>query len=73
MSGSCGPRAGEIGGGSSGSPRCLRIWFHAGEAEAEDAASEIAVEFVLDVSRYGPLSGFPPGEPALDVPTSPAQ
>lgn len=27
-----GPRAGEQWGGSSGSPRCVRIWFHAVEA-----------------------------------------
>ena len=33
----------------------------AGESEAEDAALEIAAEFLLDVSRHGPLGGFPPG------------
>jgi N-acetylglucosamine-6-phosphate deacetylase len=27
-----GPRAGDTGGGSSGSPKCVRIWLHAGEA-----------------------------------------
>ena len=31
-----------------------------GESEAEDAALEIAAEFVLDVSRHEPLGGFPP-------------
>jgi|688.fasta_scaffold94121_7 hypothetical protein len=39
----------------------------AGESEAEDAALEIAAEFLLDVSRHGPLGGFPPGEPAFEV------
>jgi hypothetical protein len=39
----------------------------AGEAEAENPALEIAAEFVLDEDRHGPLGGFPPGEPALEV------
>ena len=39
----------------------------AGEAEAEEPALEIAAELVLDVSRHGPLGGFPPAEPALEV------
>ena len=39
----------------------------AGESEAEDAALEIAAEFLLDVSRHGPLGGFTPGEPALEI------
>ena len=30
----------------------------AGEAEAEDAALEIAAEFVLDVARHGPLGSL---------------
>jgi hypothetical protein len=38
-----------------------------GESEAEDAALEIAAEFLRDVARHGPLGGFPPGEPALEV------
>ena len=39
----------------------------AGEAEAEEPALEIAAEFVLDVSRHGPLGGFAPLEPAFEV------
>ena len=39
----------------------------AGESEAQQPALEIAAELVLDVSRHGPLPGFPPGEPALEV------
>ena len=39
----------------------------AGEAEAEEPALEIAAEFVLDVSRHGPLGSFPPLEPAIEV------
>ncbi len=39
----------------------------AGESEAEDAALEIAAKLVLDVTRRGPLTGFPPGEPAFEV------
>ncbi len=39
----------------------------AGESEAQQPALEIAAELVLDVSRHGPLPGFPPGEPALKV------
>jgi len=38
-----------------------------GESEAENATFEIAVEFLLDEARYGPLGGFPPREPALEV------
>jgi hypothetical protein len=30
------------------------------EPKAEDAALEIAAEFLLDVARHGPLGGFPP-------------
>jgi len=37
------------------------------EPETEDAAREIAAEFVLNVCRHGPLGGIPPGEPALQV------
>jgi len=37
------------------------------EPEAEDAALEIAAEFLLDVSRHGPLGGCPPLEPTLEV------
>jgi hypothetical protein len=48
-------------------PRAARHADRAGEAEAEEPALEIAAEFVLDVSRHGPLGGFPPGEPALEV------
>jgi hypothetical protein len=47
--------------------RAARHADRAGEAEAEEPALEIAAEFVLDVSRHGPLGGFPPGEPALEV------
>ena len=39
----------------------------AGEAEAEQTALEIAAEFVLNVSRHGPLGRFSPLEPALEV------
>ena len=39
----------------------------AGEAEAEDAAREIAAKVLLDIAWYGPLGGFPPLEPALKV------
>jgi hypothetical protein len=45
--------------------RAARHADRAGEAVAEEPAREIAAEFVLDVSRHGPLGGFPPGEPAL--------
>jgi hypothetical protein len=38
--------------------RAARHADRAGEAEAEDAALEIAAEFVLDVSRHGPLAGL---------------
>ena len=38
-----------------------------GESEAEDAALEIAAEFVLDVSRHGPLRLVTPLEPALKM------
>ena len=47
--------------------RAARHADRAGEAEAEEPALEIAAEFVLDVSRHGPLGGFAPGEPALEV------
>ena len=47
--------------------RAARHADRAGEAEAEEPALEIAAELVLDVSRHGPLGGFPPGEPALKV------
>jgi hypothetical protein len=40
-----------------------------GRAEADVAVLKIAAEFVLDVSRYGPLPDFPPGEAALEVPS----
>jgi hypothetical protein len=39
----------------------------AGEAEAEEPALEIAAEFLLDVARHGPLGGFPPRQPPLEV------
>ena len=39
----------------------------AGEAEAEEPALEIAAELVLDVPRHGPLGGFSPREPTLEV------
>jgi len=38
-----------------------------GESEAEDAALEIAAELLLDMARHGPLGGFPPRQPALEV------
>ena len=38
-----------------------------GESEAEEAALEIAAEFLLDGARHGPLGGFSPGEPVLEV------
>ena len=47
--------------------RAARHADRAGEAEAEEPAGEIAAEFVLDVSRHGPLGRFPPLEPALEV------
>jgi len=47
--------------------RAARHADRAGEAEAEEPALEIAAEFVLDVSRHGPLGGFPPLQPALEV------
>jgi len=37
------------------------------EPEAEDAALEIAAEFLLDVARRSPLGGFSPLEPVLEV------
>jgi hypothetical protein len=37
------------------------------ESKAEEPALEIAAEFLLDVARHGPLSGFPPLEPTLEV------
>jgi hypothetical protein len=39
--------------------RAARHADRAGEAEAEDAALEIAAEFILDVSRHGPLPRLP--------------
>ena len=39
----------------------------AGEAEAGEPAREIAAEFVLNASRHGPLGGFSPREPTLEV------
>jgi MIP family channel proteins len=39
--------------------RAARRADRAGEAEAEEPAREIAAEFVRDVSRHGPLGGFP--------------
>jgi hypothetical protein len=39
----------------------------AGESEAQHAAFEIAADLLLDVSRHGPLGGFPPLEPTLEV------
>jgi len=39
----------------------------AGESEAENAAFEIVAELLLDEARHGPLGGFPPCEPALEV------
>ena len=47
--------------------RAARHADRAGEAEAEEPALEIAAEFVLDVSRHGPLGGFAPLEPAFEV------
>ena len=47
--------------------RAARHADRAGEAEAEDAALEIAAKVLLDIARHGPLRGFPPFEPALDV------
>ena len=37
------------------------------EPEAEDAALEIAAEFLLDVARHGPLCLVTPLEPAREV------
>jgi hypothetical protein len=37
--------------------RAARRADRAGEAEAENAASEIGAEFTLDISRHGPLPG----------------
>ena len=37
------------------------------ESKAEDAALEIAAEFLLDVARHGPLGAVAPLEPALEV------
>ena len=37
------------------------------ESEAEQPALEIAAELLLHIAGHGPLSGFPPGEPALEV------
>jgi len=39
----------------------------AGESEAENAALERAAKLLLDRARHGPLGGFPPLEPALEV------
>jgi hypothetical protein len=39
----------------------------AGEFEAGDASLEIATELLVDVARHGPLGGFPPLEPTLEV------
>ena len=38
----------------------------AGESKAEDAALEIAAEFLFDVARHGPLGAVAPLEPALE-------
>jgi hypothetical protein len=47
--------------------RAARRADRASETEAEEPALEITAEFVLDVSRHGPLPGFSPSEPALEV------
>jgi hypothetical protein len=47
--------------------RAARHSNRAGEAEAEEPALEIAAEFVLDVSRHGPLGGTAILEPTLEV------
>ena len=52
---------------STATARGARHADRAGEAEAEEPALEIAAEFVLDVSRHGPLGGFGPLEPAFEV------
>jgi hypothetical protein len=62
-----GADAAALAGEGHDEPRAARHADRAGEAEAEEPALEIAAKLVLDVSRHGPLGGFPPGEPALDV------
>ena len=47
--------------------RAARHAARAGEAETEEPALEIAAEFVLNVCRHGPLGGFAPREPTLEV------
>ena len=47
--------------------RAARHADRAGEAEAEEAAGEVAAEFVLNISRHGPLGGFSPLKPAFEV------
>ena len=47
--------------------RAARHADRAGEPEAEEPAREIAADFVLDVSWHGPLLGFQPLEPVLEV------
>jgi hypothetical protein len=48
-------------------PRAARHADRAGESEAEDAALEIAAEFLLDVARHGPLCLVAPLEPTLKM------
>jgi hypothetical protein len=60
-------RAGRNAGGASVPASAAAGTKTPSVAEAEEPALEIAAELVLEVSRHGPLGGFPPGEPALEV------
>jgi len=55
-----GPRAGESGGGSSGSPRCVRIWLHAGEAILAFSRLRISHFAGVGSCRPSPLSRMSP-------------
>jgi hypothetical protein len=59
--------AAALAGEGHDEPRAARHADRAGESEAEEPALKIAAEFVLNVCRHGPLSGFSPLEPALEV------
>jgi hypothetical protein len=60
--------AAALAGEGHDEPRAARRADRTAEPEAEDAALEIAAEFVLDVARHGPLRLVTPLKPALKMP-----
>jgi hypothetical protein len=62
-----GADAADLAGKGHDKSRVAAGAYRTAESEAEQPALEIAAEFLLDVARHGPLSGFPPLEPTLEV------